>query len=396
MSAMGRWQLVELGKVCRLPERQVRPSEFSKYDYYVGLEHIEGDTGRIIEYQKLSKSNLKSSKFPFDDSCVLYGKLRPYLNKVALPTVKGVCSTDILPLKPVLGLVCKEFLYYFLRSPSFVKIATEKSTGANLPRISPDVLLSIPIAVPPINAQKKIAETLVRTDQLWRKREQANQLTGKVIRSVFLKIFGNPVKNPKHFRTQKLPSVAKLERGKFQFRPRTEPRFYGGKYPFIQIGDIPRDRIYITSYTQTLNEKGLAISKMFPRGTIVIAIAATIGEVGILAFDSCFPDSLVGITPDQSRVNPEYLYLFLTFMKTQLTQLAPLTAQRNINLRILSEVDVPIPPMEQQQKFSEVVQATDGIRRRQESSTSEINELFLSLMQKAFRGRELVTTEIAS
>src|SRR2546425_3025714 len=108
------WRLAELGEVCKLPERQVRPAEFPAYEHYIGLEDIEADTGRIIAYKNVSRANLKSSKFHFDESCILYGKLRPYLNKVAIPRVSGICSTDILPLRPVSKIAVKEYLYYFL------------------------------------------------------------------------------------------------------------------------------------------------------------------------------------------------------------------------------------------------------------------------------------------
>src|SRR5437763_17029165 len=90
------WRSVGLAEICELPRSQIRPAEFSRFRYYVGLEHIDGGNGKVIKYQDVSQAKLKSSKFPFDNKCILYGKLRPYLNKVALPDVDGICSTDIL------------------------------------------------------------------------------------------------------------------------------------------------------------------------------------------------------------------------------------------------------------------------------------------------------------
>src|SRR5437879_3926960 len=108
----GPWRSVGLGEICELLGTQIRPSKFSQYKHYVGLEDIDGDTGRVIEYQDVREAKLKSSKFLFDPSCVLYGKLRPYLNKVALPDVSGICSTDILPLRPDPEMALREYIYY--------------------------------------------------------------------------------------------------------------------------------------------------------------------------------------------------------------------------------------------------------------------------------------------
>ena len=116
-----------------------------------------------------------------------------------------------------------------------------------------------------------------------------------------------------------IDDVAKLERGKFTHRPRNDPQFFGGSIPWIQIQNLPGDyHKYITEYMNTLNDRGLAISKLFPKGTLVLSIAATIGALGILDFDACFPDSLVGITPNPSEIDPGFLYWQLLFIRRHL------------------------------------------------------------------------------
>jgi type I restriction enzyme S subunit len=123
-------------------------------------------------------------------------------------------------------------------------------------------------------------------------RREASEEAGKLIGSALARVF--ELSNaPK----VSLREIYHFQRGRFSWRPRNDPRFYDGEYPFIQIGDIPRTGKYITSHTQTLNNDGLAVSRLFSIGTIVISIAATIGAVGILSFDSCMPDSLVGLKP---------------------------------------------------------------------------------------------------
>jgi len=373
------WQFVELGKVCGLPERQVRPSEFSKYDYYVGLEHIEGDTGRIIEYKKVPEANLKSSKFHFDASCILYGKLRPYLNKVALPTVTGLCSTDILPLKPFPNLISREFLYYFLRSPSFVKVATEKSTGANLPRIGPDVLLNIPIPLPPMNMQTKIAKTLARTDQLRKRREQANQLTNKIIQSVFLKMFGDPDANPMHWQTEKLGDLLMLSSGK------TRPN---------GISDTPADRHVFPVFGGN-GIIGYSERYLVEQPTIVIGrVGQYCGNVHVSSGRSWISDNAL-YCKEFLREDLNLQYLACCLILLRLNRLQKRSGQPLVTQGILSPLEIPLPPIELQTKFELIVESIRKVSERQRQNTQEINELFHSLMHKAFRG-ELRTAEITA
>jgi type I restriction enzyme S subunit len=142
----------------------------------------------------------------------------------------------------------------------------------------------------------------------------------------------------------------------------------------------------IKEYSQTLNEKGLAISKLFPANTVVVSIASTIGEVGILGFDSCFPDSLVGITPKEEVVTREYIYFYLIYMKSHLNEIAPQLAQKNINLKILNDLDVPLPPLSEQQKFADLVQKVEKIKEKQRESKQELDNIFSAFMQKIFKG----------
>src|SRR5262249_51457975 len=112
---------------------------------------------------------------------------------------------------------------------------------------------------------------------------------------------------PKHWEVKKLKNASQVLRGKFTHRPRNDPRFYDGPFPFIQTGDVATADKYITTYSQTLNEEGYAVSKEFPSGTVVMAIAANIGDVAILTFNACFPDSVVGFSPSV-RMDTDFLY----------------------------------------------------------------------------------------
>lgn len=160
---------------------------------------------------------------------------------------------------------------------------------------------------------------------------------------------------PVHWGVRRIKQVTEILRGKFTHRPRNDAAFYDGPYPFIQTGDVSRAVKFITAYSQTLNEKGYSVSKMFPRGTLVMTIAANIGDVAILAFDACFPDSVIGLVPHQ-WMNQDYLYAVLGSMKEELMKEAPVTAQGNLNVSRIGSRSIPVPPVAEQEQIAAAVE----------------------------------------
>ena len=144
----------------------------------------------------VENGDLAVSKFAFTEAHVLFGKLRPYLRKVIRPTFSGVCSTDILPLQ-VCNKLDKNYLYQWLILPEVVDMAASRSSGVNLPRLSPSTLLEFEIPLPPLAEQKRIAALLDEADALCRKRREAITKLDKFLQSVFLEMFGDPLTNPK-------------------------------------------------------------------------------------------------------------------------------------------------------------------------------------------------------
>ena len=142
MTTTAPWTEVRLGDHVIVQREGVAPEAIRSGTTYVGLEHIAPD-GSVPAPQVVAAGDLASQKFRFSDCHVLYGKLRPNLGKVAAPDFKGVCSTDILPLRPAKGLD-KRYLWRWLRQPRVVAESTRLAAGANLPRISPDSLIEMP------------------------------------------------------------------------------------------------------------------------------------------------------------------------------------------------------------------------------------------------------------
>lgn len=169
----------------------------------------------------------------------------------------------------------------------------------------------------------------------------------------------------------KFSQLGELGRGKSKHRPRNDPSLYNnGKYPLVQTGDVARSNGKISTHTGLYNENGLAQSKMWPKGTLCITIAANIADSGILEFDACFPDSVVGFIPSNNNLQVQYFEYFMRTAKSQLEKFAPATAQKNINLGILEEVSIPLPPAPEQKrivaKVDELMALCDRLEAQQQ------------------------------
>jgi len=150
--------------------------------------------------------------------------------------------------------------------------------------------------------------------------------------------------------TVRLDEICEIKRGRFSHRPRNAPEFYGGRYPFLQTGDVVRAKGRSVTHTQTLNERGLAVSKLFQPTIVLITIAANIGDTALLTYPACFTDSVVGLIPN-GRVLPEFLEFAMRGKKQTLDSLAPQAAQKNITVETLREIEIPLPPMDEQKRI---------------------------------------------
>jgi type I restriction enzyme, S subunit len=163
---------------------------------------------------------------------------------------------------------------------------------------------------------------------------------------------------PKNWDFIPLEQLALVERGKFTARPRNDPRYYGGSIPFVQTGDVASSNGLIQNYSQTLNQEGLGVSKLFPRGSILVTIAAIIGEVAITCIDVACPDSIV-VVQAKSGVCREWLKYALLSRKPAMEAFATQNAQKNINLQVLRPLLIPTPPKEEQYKIAEILATWD-------------------------------------
>ena len=294
----------------------------------------------------------------------------------------------VSPAYPVFEITNRDIIYpqylqYFFRSNTFRYNISGLEQGSTRTSIKFNKMKNIKIKLPPLLEQKKVIMILDRVGSLISKRQEQLKYFDELTKSLFIEMFGDPVKNPFMFEKQRLSKIGELERGVSKHRPRNAPELLGGKYPLIQTGEISNSDLYINKFENTYSELGLSQSKLWKKGTLCITIAANIAKTGILTFDSCFPDSVVGFVPNK-LTNNIFIHYWFSFFQKILEEEAPESAQKNINLKVLSNLDVIVPPIELQNKFAAVVAQIDKSKLAVKKSLEELEILKKSLMQKYF------------
>ena len=191
---------------------------------------------------------------------------------------------------------------------------------------------------------------------------------------------------PEDWDVKTFQSLAHIERGKFTARPRNDPKYYGGDIPFIQTGDVTNSNGQITEYSQTLNQEGLKVSKLFPKGTLFFTIAANIGDVGFATFDTACPDSLVAITPNKN-IDKRWLAHELRKRKSTFESIATHNAQLNINLEKLRPYLLPVPPLAEQEAIAEALSDADALIESLETLLAKKRQVKQGAMSELLSGK---------
>jgi len=358
----------------------------------LGAEHLNGNGGfnfkKIKFVSRHFYDSLTSGKIEIND--ILVVKDGATTGKVSFvntnfPYEISSINEHVFRLKIDSKVCIPKYVFWFLFGQVGQRQILMDFRGATVGGISRAFVEKVSFPLISLHEQLKIVDKLDLTDQIRQKRKKAIELLDEYLRSVFYDMFGDPVKNEKGWEVKKFGEIGKLDRGRSKHRPRNAPHLLGGKYPLIQTGEISNAGGYITEYKQTYSDIGLKQSRMWPAGTLCITIAANIAKTAILTFDACFPDSIVGFTPNKSIVNVEYIQFWMSYLQKMLEEQAPQSAQKNINLEILRKLKVPLPPVEMQIKFSSIVEQVEKTKAKMQESLQEMDNLFNSLMQQAFK-----------
>lgn len=303
-----------------------------------------------------------------------------------------------------------QFAGYAVNCESANAHKSRMGQGSSVIHIGSDHLAQMLLKLPPRAQQERIAEILSTADESIEQTKALIAKTHQIKAGLMHDLFTRGVTAdgqlrppreeaprlyresslgwiPKEWDIRPLNGIAEVNRGKFTVRPRNDPRYYNGEYPFIQTGDVALagGRV-LTAYSQTLNSLGLGVSRLFPVGTIMVTIAANIADTCILGISMCAPDSLVGVVPNSGEVT-RFIELCIRRRKRWFENRAPQTAQKNINLDDLRPLPIPYPALAEQTRIAERYEAIDAQLRENEQAAGKLSMFKRGLMADLVPGR---------
>ena len=382
------WEMVALGEIAEIDRTGVSPDTILDGTVFLGLENIESG-GRILGRQEVGAGEIASTKFQFGSEHILYGKLRPYLAKIALPDFEGVCSTDILPILPGRE-IDKTFLAFYLRQPFMVDHATMLSTGANLPRLSPNALANFQIPLPPLEEQKRIASILDQADSLRRSRAAALEKLNGLGQAIFYEMFGDPAINQRGWVQGTIGDLL----DEVKYGTSSKANTDGCGLPILRMGNVTYDgRIDLADLKHIeLNEAEFQ-KYTTQKGDILfnrtnskdlVGKTAVVHQTEPMAIAGYLVRARVGING-----NPEYIsaYLNSPHGKAVLKGMCKnIVGMANINANEFQTIKIALPPVKTQNEFADRIAMVERQRLPYLKSHSELDTLFASLQHRAFRG----------
>lgn len=351
------WPTVKLKDVCEF-ERHIAQDPIGPY---VGMEDVESGTG-IISASVFEGTNAigTGTAYSFDSNHILYGRLRPYLNKVATPSFAGRCSTELIPIRPGRQ-VLKKYLAFILRSEKSVSFAMGTYIGARMPRTDLNAFSNLEIPLPPLTVQEEIVAEIESYQKII---DGARQVVGN---------YKPTIKIDPAWETVPLGEVCVTSSGGTPKSTNTE-YYENGTINWLKSGEVANGYIYTTE--QKITEKALRESsaKVFPPDTVVVAMyGATAGQVGILKVESSTNQAVCGILPNKS-FEPDFLYLYLLSKHDYFVSRSTGGAQPNISQMLIRKTLVPLVPSEEQKRIVDEI--------RLEMSIVEQNKCLIEIFQQ--------------
>jgi len=282
-----------------------------------------------------------------------------------------------------------KYLLYLLRSMK--PMIEAKGTGSTFKAISKSIINEIEIPLPPLPIQRNIVAVLEQAEAVSRQRLEADELTGALLQSVFLEMFGDPVRNEREWEKKELKKFGEIKTGNTP--PRINPSNYGDFIEWIKSDNINSQSMYLERSQEYLSEEGLKIGRFAPKKSILITCIAgslsCIGNAAIANRDVTFNQQINAILP-KSDVNELFLYHAILMSQEYIQNHATKSMTKMINKGVFSDLLFICPPLALQQQFARVVESVERIREQQGASGKEIKGLWGGLVQRAFAG-ELLT-----
>jgi type I restriction enzyme S subunit len=361
------WRWVALGTILHRQRDLLSPSDFPNTRFNsVGLEDIGGDGTGEVSAQQVEGTELASAKAQFKSGDLLYGRLRPYLNKVAIAPCDGVSSTEIWVLQPT-PVIETQFAFLMLTSHYMLKRVERITEGANLPRVDADGFDRIEIPLPPLSEQRRIVEILNEARDIRRLREQADDLTAQLIPAIFYNMFGDLLPKERDCDRPRLNTIADVQGG-LQVSQRRDSMPL--KRPYLRVANVHRGRLELSELKEIgLSERELERTRLLPGDVLLVEGHGNIDELGRAALwnnevQECVHQNHIIRVRCGDGIEPMYLCSYInSVVGRRYFSIAGNTTSglNTISTGVVGNLQVPIPPLDQQARFAQIVKAVSEL-----------------------------------
>jgi type I restriction enzyme S subunit len=356
---------------------------------FVGMEHVDPATGEIGNGTGSRTGEGKGQAFLFDERHVLFGKLRPYLRKIALPRRGGCSSTELVPLLPDPQKLHRDYLFHWVRRDQVIAALMAKNTGARMPRADMAVLMDLPIPLPPLEEQRRIVAVLDRAAAIRRRADAARTQARALIPALFLDLFGDPATNPKGWPTSSVGSI--LDSASYGTSQKASDNGVG--IAVIRMGNVTTDGQMDTGDLKhiELSEAEREKTELLPGDLLFNRTNSKelVGKTGLWdgRFEAVAASYFIRLRVNRQLIAPTYLWAYFNsaYMKRVLFGTARgAIGQANINTKELRAFPLAMPPLPLQTAFAEQVARIESVASALDAAAAKAEALAAALSAEVF------------
>nr|WP_307990362.1 restriction endonuclease subunit S [uncultured Niameybacter sp.] len=360
----------------------------NKQELEIPVLSVTNNRGFILSEEQFSKQVYSSSVTNYkivSKNQIAYNPSRINVGSIAVleDYDQGLISPLYTIFETTNGLNPRYLLYY-LKSNEGLYYIKSKATGSVRDIVKIDALKQLNIYVPDIDEQSKIVEILDKVNKLIDKRKKQIEICNELIKFQFIEMFGDTVQNEKAWEVKQLQEIGTWKSGGTPSRSNHE--YFKGEIDWYSAGEL--NKLYLEGSIEKITQQAIEESsaKIFNKGSMLVGMYDTAAfKMGILKKDSASNQACANVMPNES-VNIVWLYYNLMHMKEHFLSNRRGIRQKNLNLGMIKEFDIPVPPIELQNQFAEFVQRIDKLKFEMEKSLTELENNFNALIQKAFKG----------
>jgi type I restriction enzyme S subunit len=398
-------QFTEYGKT-----KKVERKDVSDDLWLLELEDVEKGSSKIVQRLSVSERAFKSTKNKFEKGSVLYGKLRPYLNKIVMAPEDGVCTTEIIPIN-VEPFGSNKYLFYWLKSGEFLGYVNKVSYAVNMPRLGTKDGLSAPLVLPPLAEQIVIAQTLdtllAQVDNIKTCLDAIPNILKTFRQSVLAAAVSGKLteewrgENESRFENKEMRELALDEKYSLAIGPfgsNLKVSDYENEgHPLVFVREIRANSFggHGTKFVSTAKFEELKAHRVNPGEVLITKMGDPPGDVAIYPEDresAVITSDCIKLKVDESKLLKKYAYYAMKseFFRLEVLKISAGVAQQKVNLKKFRLLELPVPPIKEQTQIVHRVEKlftfADQIEQQVKNAQKRVNTLTQSILAKAFRG----------